>query len=157
MAKLKKTPEKIADHNERTNSIGLFNTAEAYWLSASKLAATEVRHGFADLPVRTLYYHAIELYLKALLRQHYSVDELQSKFRHNIKRMTTKARKHGLVAMDEDRQVFSLMKGDVLIRARYIHTGFGTYPTVAALDRTCKSLRYSVGKILQEAGVKVRL
>ena len=81
MAKLKKAPEKIADHNDRTNSIGLFNTAEAYWLSASKLAAAEVRHGFADLPVRTLYYHAIELYLKALLRQHYSVDELQSKGR----------------------------------------------------------------------------
>ena len=82
------------------------------------------RGGHADSPVRTLYYHAIELYLKALLRQHYRVDELQNKFRHNIKRMRAKAEKSGLSLMDEDREVLALMKGDVLIRARYIRTGF---------------------------------
>jgi hypothetical protein len=157
MAKLEKRPEEIAEDNKRTNEMGLFNTAEAYWRAAQALAAAKVRGGFADSPVRTLYYHAIELYLKALLRQHYNVDDLQNKFRHNIKRMRAKAEKHGLCLMDEDREVLALMKGDVLIRSRYIRTGFGTFSTIEGLDRTCKSLREGVGALLRKAGVQVRL
>ena len=32
-----------------------------------------------------------------------------------------------------------------------------TFPTFEALDRTCKSLRESIGKMLRKAGVMVRL
>jgi hypothetical protein len=71
LGKRQKTPEEIADDNERTNSMGLFNTAEAYWMSAVALQAAKVRAGHASQPVRFLYYHAIELYLKAWLRQHF--------------------------------------------------------------------------------------
>lgn len=158
MAKREKTPEAMAEDNERTNSMGLFNTAEAYWKSADALAAAKVKAGHADSPVRTLYYHAIELYLKALLRQHYSVDDLSRKFGHKIGRMTAEAKKHGLFIMDEDREVFALMSDtDAVIRARYIRTGPVTYPAIEALDRTCKSLRENVGKLLRAAGVRVRL
>ena len=157
MPKREKTAEEIADDNERTNSMGLFNTAEAYWKSARALAAAKVKGGHADSPVRTLYYHAIELYLKALLRQHYGVDDLSKKFGHKITRMTAEAKKHGLPIMDEDRDVFALMGDtDVVIRARYIRTGPGTFPTIEALERTCQSLRESVGKMLRKAGVMVR-
>ena len=56
--------------------MGLFNYAEAYWQSARTFAAAnKVKHGHAESPIRTLYYHAIELYLKSLLRQHHSVAE----------------------------------------------------------------------------------
>jgi hypothetical protein len=127
MAKPKKTHEEIADDNERTNSMRLFNTAEAYWIAAHTLAAAKVKGGFADTPVRTLYYHAIELYLKALLRQYYGVDDLSKKFGHKIVRMTKEAEKRGLFIMDEDRDVFALMsEADVVIRSRYIRTGSGT-------------------------------
>jgi hypothetical protein len=87
MAQPKKTPEEIAENNERTNSMGLFNTAEAFWKSAVALEKAKVKVGHAESPVRTLYYHAIELYLKALLRQHYSVDMLGKKFGHNTTRI----------------------------------------------------------------------
>jgi hypothetical protein len=107
MPKREKTAEEIADDNERTNSMGLFNTAEAYWQSAHALAAAKVKAGHADSPVRTLYYHAIELYLKALLRQHYGVDDLSKKFGHKITRMMARAEKHGLPIMDEDRELFA--------------------------------------------------
>ncbi len=158
MAKPKKTPEEIAEDNERTNSMGLFNTAEAYWKSAAALEKAKVKTGHFDSPVRTLYYHAIELYLKALLRQHCSVDTLRKKFGHNTTRMTKKAEDLGLLIMDEDREVFALMNNsDVVIRARYIRTGSGTFPTLEALNRTCKSLRESVGTILRKAGIMVRL
>ena len=156
--KREKTAEEIADDNERTNSMGLFNTAEAYWLSAHALAAAKVKAGHADSPVRTLYYHAIELYLKALLRQHYGVDDLSKRFGHKIARMTAEAEKHGLFIMDEDREVFALMGDtDVVIRARYIRTGSGNFHALEGLDRTCKSLRESVGTLLRKAGVMVRL
>jgi len=158
MAKPKKTSKEIADDNERTNSMGLFNTAEAYWKSAVALKKAKVEVGHSDSPVRTLYYHAIELYLKALLRQHCSVDVLSKKFGHNTTRMTKKAEELGLSIMDEDREVFALMgKTDVVIRARYIRTGSGTFPTLEALNRTGKSLRENVGTILRKAGIMVRL
>lgn len=90
MAKPKKTLEEIAENNERTNSMGLFNTAEAYWKSAVVLEKAKVKAGHYHSPIRTLYYHAIELYLKALLRQHYSVDELRKNFGHNTSPMKKK-------------------------------------------------------------------
>ena len=103
MVKPEKTPQEIAEDNKPTNEMGLFNTAEAYWRATHALAGAKVPGGFADSPVRTLDYHAIELYLKAMLRQHYSVDDLQNKFRHSIKRMKAKAERNGLCLMDEDR------------------------------------------------------
>ena len=68
---------KIADE-ERTNSMGLFNTAEAWRLSAMALQAQRVKSGHADQPVRFLYCHAVELYLKALLRQKHGVRKLEN-------------------------------------------------------------------------------
>jgi hypothetical protein len=70
------------DVERRTTSMGLFNTAEAYRLSAIKLrAGKKVKTGHADTPVRLLYYHALELYLKALLRQKYIVKTLRERIK----------------------------------------------------------------------------
>ena len=54
--------------------MGLFNTAEAYGLSAMTLDEAQVRTGHAAKPVQFLYSHAIELYLKALLRTEHSIE-----------------------------------------------------------------------------------
>jgi hypothetical protein len=154
MAQPKKTPEEIAENNERTNSMGLFNAAEAFWKSAVALEKAKVKVGHAESPVRTLYYHAIELYLKALLRQHYSVDMLGKKFGHNTTRIVKMAEELGLLVMDEDREVFALMGDtDIVVRARYIRTGSGTFPTLEALNRVCKTLRESVAIILRKAEI----
>jgi hypothetical protein len=69
------------DDDDRTTSMGLFNTAEAYRLSAMTLDEAQVRTGHAAKPVQFLYRHAIELYLKALLRTGLSVEAVE-KFRH---------------------------------------------------------------------------
>jgi HEPN domain-containing protein len=154
----KKTPEELKDDDARTNSMGLFNVAEAYRLSAMALEKADVKSGHANHPVRFLYYHAIELYLKALLRQKHSVEAIRKKFGHNTRRIVKEAKKLGLVTDDEDRQVFSLMGDtDAVIEARYIRTGAKTWPTFEALNRTCKSMRDSVGSLLRGAGVMVRL
>jgi hypothetical protein len=158
MGKRKKTSQEIADDNQRTNSMGLFNTAEAYWMSAGALEAAKVKVGQASQPVRFLYYHAIELYLKALLRQHHSVQKLEGKFRHDVKRMRKGAEALGLSITGEDRQVFDKLRDpDVLLEARYIRTGPKAWPNLEELDRTCKSLRLNVGRHLRENGVMVRI
>ena len=86
------------DDDERTNSLGLFNTAEAYRLSARALQTAKVRHGHADKPLRFLYYHALELYLKALLRQKHSMATVRNKFGHQISCWCEKPRRSGLLS-----------------------------------------------------------
>jgi HEPN domain-containing protein len=150
-------PEEITD-DYRTTSLGLFNLAEAFWRAAHTLADAKVEGGHADSPVRTLYYHAIELYLKALLRQHYNVDDLKHKFGHRFSQLATEAEGHGLTINDEDRDVLALMAdSDVIMRARYIRTGSGTFHTLEGLERTCRSLRETVGALLRKAKVPVRV
>lgn len=142
------------DDEERTNSIGLFNTAEAWRLSAMALQAQKVKSGHADQPVRFLYCHAIELYLKALLRQRYGVKKLED-FGHKIKRLAKKAQSMGLTI--DAAAVFSLI-GDteVLIEFRYVRTGAKTLPTHEALSRTCNSVRDGVRSLLRHNNVPVR-
>jgi hypothetical protein len=68
------------------------------------------------------------------------------------------SQKHGALFGDEDREALALMSdSDVVIRARYIRTGLGTFHTPEGLERTGKSLRDSVSKLLRESGVIVRL
>jgi hypothetical protein len=52
------------DDDERTNAVGLFNTARSYWRSAVYLAAAELPVTHPRAPVTFLFCHAIELYLK---------------------------------------------------------------------------------------------
>jgi hypothetical protein len=46
---------------------------------------------------------------------------------------------------------------DAVIEARYIHTGYFQRPSIEALDRTCVSLRDSVGRDLRAKSINVRL
>lgn len=160
----KRSPEELAEDNERTSSIGLFLTGEAYWKSANVLYRSGKRRKhalsfpFSDKPIYFCYYHAIELYLKALLRQHHGVDELEDKFRHSATKMMNRAKEFGIALDDEDVEVLSLMgETDGVIRARYTRTGAFTWPTLEALNRTCKSLRLSVSAALKKAGVTTQL
>ena len=148
-----------ADDEDRTNPTGLFNTAVSYWKSAAALERAKVKATHPDSPIRLLYYHAIELYLKAFLRQHHSVRELASKkFGHDTGKLSCRAGELGLSFDDEDQAVFAhLSDGDTLIRARYIRTGPFRWPPLDALDRTCRSLHDGVGRALKARGLPVRL
>ena len=146
------------DDDERTNSLGLFNTAEAYRLSARALQAAKVRHGNADKPLRFLYYHALELYLKALLREKHSMATVRNKFGHQIKLLVREAETLGLVVGENDRTVLMLIDNtDAMIDSRYIRTGTKRVAALEALDGTCKRIRDGVGTILRNNGVLVRL
>ena len=151
-----------ADDEDRTNPTGLFNTAVSYWKSAAALERAKVKATHPDHPIRSLYYHAIELYLKAFLRQHHSVKELASKkFGHNTKKLSVRARELELSFHDEDQTVFAhLQNSDAVMQARYIRTGLykgQPGPPMEALDRTCRRLHKGVGQALKTRGLTVRL
>jgi hypothetical protein len=50
-----KTAEQMKENDDRTTSMGLFNFAEAYRLSAIKLQASPVKAGHAESPMRFLW------------------------------------------------------------------------------------------------------
>lgn len=147
------------DEDARTTPMGLFNYAESYWRAARALKKAKLKTTHPDSPISFLYYHAVELYLKSFLRFHdHTAKELRNRnFGHDITRLTDRAAKLDLPFMDEDNDVFMLMaETDAVIRSRYIQTGAFRVPTPDALDRTCKSLRESVGEVLIKAGLPVR-
>jgi hypothetical protein len=143
------------DDDERTTSLGLFNTAEAYRLSA--IALPDVKHGHAEKPRRLLYCHALELYLKAMLRQKHSTATVR-KFGHRVKLLVREAETLGLVVGDNDRAVLALIDDtDAMLDSRYIRTGRKRVATLEALCGTCKNIRDGVGTILRNNDVPVRL
>jgi hypothetical protein len=145
------------DDDERTTSLGLFNTAEAFRLSAMALPALKVNSGFAEMPVRFLYYHALELYLKALLRQKHSMATVR-KLGHRITLLVREAETLGLVVGKDDRAVLTLIDDtDAMIDSRYVRTGSKRLVALDALCRTSESIRNGVGTILRSNRVPVRL
>lgn len=148
------------DRNDRTNAVGLYHYARSYHDSARALLAAKVTTTHPDAPVSYLYFHAIELFLKAFLRAHgHTVEELERKFRHDIGKMRDRATDLSLhFFMDEDRVVLAYMvKTKVVLKSRYIETGYFERPTNEALERTAKSLRNTVCAAVRElTGVNVR-
>jgi hypothetical protein len=155
----KPTLEQLADEEKRVTDLGFFNFADTYWYAALTLVKAKALGTHKESPVRFLYYHAIELYLKSyLLLKGIHPSVLRSKqFGHDIGKISRRAEQEGLQLMDEDKEIFAMMSDtDTVIRSRYLLTGPFRWPTIEALDRTCKSLRESIAAALKTAGRPVR-
>ena len=129
------------DNDERTSGVGLFNYAHSYCSSAIALERTNVNATHPRAPVYYLYYHSMELYLKAYLRAHgVPLVDLRHEYSHRIRKTADKAKSFGLPLRDVDEAVFDYMhQTNALIEARYIVTGtkFGSLTTEPLLD-TCR-------------------
>lgn len=87
-----------------------------------------------------------------------SAESLRKEFSHNISELSRAAAQLGLHLDDEDLEVFALTEtSDAVMGSRYIKTGFFRLPAMEALNRTCTSLRQSVGAVLKQKGKPVRL
>jgi hypothetical protein len=110
------------DEDERTNALGLLNFAHSYWEAAVVLQNTPRVATHQDSPRDYLYYHAIELYLKAYLRLNgYTVEQLR-KIGHSIHKLHEAAVEKGLSQVSEDATVIALIR-DNYLESRYIRTG----------------------------------
>ena len=145
--------------DDRTTAVGLYHYARSYHDVAKALEAANVRTTHAHAPISFLYFHAIELFLKTYLRLHaHTVEDLEKKFRHDIKRMRKRVTALGFDLMDEDLEVFAYMEQtDIVMKSRYIRTGAFRTPTTEALERTATSLRETTcAAVRQITGVRVR-
>jgi hypothetical protein len=80
----KPTADELAEEWRRSAPIGYFNFAETYRTSARALRRSKAESSHKDSPIRFLYYHAIELYMKAHLRLHeVHPYELRTKYGHS--------------------------------------------------------------------------
>jgi hypothetical protein len=145
------------DDDERTNAVGLFNTARSYWRSAEHLNAARLEVTHQQAPVTFLFCHAIELYLKAYLRgAGQSVAQLKQ-IGHRVANLATSAVNSGLAIRPEQLEILGhIDDADVAIEARYIVTGFKQLPTNDALSHAAEFLDQAVCRALAKAGHLVR-
>lgn len=143
--------------DERTNPIGLFNTARSYWQSAEYLNAAKLGVTHPHAPVTFLYCHAIELYLKAYLRAAGSSLADLKRIGHRVSQLADAAASFGLKLDSEHAELLSHVEDeDVAIEARYIVTGFSRQPAEEALAKVAARLDETVIPFLMRKGYPVR-
>lgn len=146
------------DREDRTTAVGLYHYGHSYHEAARALGQAKFRATHPDAPLTYLYFHAIELFLKAYLRAHgHTVHDLERKFRHDIKRMRKRVTALGLDFQDEDLVVLAYMEQTpVVINSRYICTGYFQRPTNEALERTATSLRLTTRTAVKQiSGIRL--
>lgn len=144
------------EEDERTNAMGLLSFAHSYWEAAVVLQNTPREAVHRDSPRDYLYYHAIELYLKAYLRlKGRSVAQLR-KIGHGIDKLHAAAVEAGLTDDPEDRAVIACI-GDNYLPSRYIRTGAFRRPTPEALWGVCRVLHGEIEPQINAAWKVARL
>ena len=133
------------DREDRTTAVGLYHYGHSYHEAARALSQAKFRATHPDAPLTYLYFHAIELFLKAYLRANgHTVADLERRFGHNIERMRKRACELGFDFQDEDLEVLSYMEQTpIVMNSRYISTGYFQRPANEALERTATSLRFT--------------
>ena len=140
------------------SAIGTFNFAHSFWHAGSALRTGDWAQGVshARKPVEFLYWHAIELFLKAfLLASGISETDLRkSSYGHDLPALARAATNRGLLLKDRDSAVLSLMptKAD-MIELRYMTPGLRIVPEHEELETTCDNLYRVVGLALREKGI----
>lgn len=140
--------------DDATTPVGLFHYAVSYAKSAVKLSELEVDVTHPDAPIRFLFSHAVELYLKSyLLTQGKTVDQLRNEYGHKISKLLDGAVEHGLEMHRLQLDQAALL--DDAIQDRYLVTGFRTVLTPVACENLCRWLHNQIGLVVyQDAGLK---
>ena len=143
------------DDDERTGALGLFNTAQSYWRSAEYLNAANLKVTHPRAPVTFLFYHAIELYLKAFLRDKGLTLAKLKRLSHRIATLAQVASEKGLSLSPEPLGILShIAESDMPNEARYIVTGFKDYASNEALSQVSTHLDEVVGAGWQKLGCR---
>jgi hypothetical protein len=137
-----------------------FNLAHAYLYDAATLHnAQKPSGGFYDHPERFLYFHSVELFLKAFLRLHGIEDEDLGRrpYSHNLTNLADEAERRGLLITRRVRLVCEAAGVyDKPTEARYVRTGRKTILPPHKLHEAARELQSRVGQALRDNGIKVR-
>ncbi|WP_157934107.1 hypothetical protein [Microvirga ossetica] len=134
-----------------------FYLAHAYLYDAATLsAAPKPAGGHYEAPVRYLYFHAIELFLKAYLRLK-GIEEKKLKYSpygHNLNSLANEAEKLGLFIGKRVRLVCDATDDfDDPLDARYIKTGRRRALLTYKLHEAARDLQSRVEQSLNAAGI----
>ncbi|MCA8926684.1 MAG: hypothetical protein KDC18_01345 [Alphaproteobacteria bacterium] len=141
--------------------IGLFNYAHSFWSAGRALIQLdwEKQESHPDSPAEFLYWHSIELFLKAyLLADGVPLSKLRSPkiFGHDLSKLLTQAKARGLALTRKDEALISFMPvSKDMIALRYLKVGVKTVPTHCELEATCLSLYEIVARELQNRGINI--
>ncbi|GEO18170.1 hypothetical protein [Microvirga aerophila] len=137
-----------------------FHLAHAYLHDAATLsAAPKPAGGFYEAPVRFLYFHAIELFLKAYLRlQGIEEAELGSRsYGHHLATLADAAEQRGLLIGKRVWLVCDAARDfDKPTEARYIKTGRRSALPAHKLHEAARELQSRVDQALRINGVLTR-
>ena len=146
------------DRRELTTSLGFFNVVGSYRAAADKLRVCKLRAWHPHSPILFAYYHSIELYLKAFLREHgVSAGFLADNVKHDVKKLQKMCVARGLRFDEETEDVLALIATPGAgIRTRYLEWGSGQHPSLSTLSRVCRKIDRAVGAALSKKGVLIR-
>jgi hypothetical protein len=137
-----------------------FHVAHAYLHTAAVLnAAPKPKGGFYESPVRFLYFHAIELFLKAFLRLKGMEDaELANRaFSHQLAILPDEAERQGLLIGKRVRLVCDAARDfDKPLQTRYIKTGAKSELPTTRLHEAARDLQGRVAQALRSSGIATR-
>jgi hypothetical protein len=141
------------------SAIAFANFAHSYCSSAIVLQHAEIDTTHPNSVVTYLFYHSIELYLKAYLMSHgISAQKLRQSYGHKIGKLSRKASALGLSFSEFDDEIFEFMtSSNTVISARYIRLGHHKRFPPDILQITCKKLHDQViKKVYDQAGIDRR-
>src|SRR5262249_21166912 len=100
--------------------LGSFNFEASYWSEAEKIRRCKHRSTDPHSPVLFLYFHAIELYLKAFLRAVGLGEKSLRKIGHQFSKLAERASEAGLSFDEEDVNVINYITGETWEGSRYL-------------------------------------
>lgn len=137
--------------DERTTPLGLFQFAHSYAASAIMLTRHPTRSPHRDAPVRYLFAHAAELYLKSFCCLNgATVRELSSrKLGHDLEALGARATELGL-HIDSDLIARLAVMNDAILD-RYIVTGARQVLENEEMLSVCARLNNEIGPLIYKA------
>ena len=160
-----KTPPVLITDREKEagmseTSRAWFHMAQAYLCDAVVLEATADKPpgGFYGEPVRFLYFHSIELFLKTYLRlQGVEEDKIRKCYGHNLAKIVKEAECQGLSIVELVRAVCEYAAGgfDNPMNTRYVETGWVSQIPAHKLREASLELHSKVSGALRANGISV--
>jgi hypothetical protein len=137
------------------SAVGFYNQAYSYWKAGDALRSANLQTPMAEMPIKFLYYQAIEVLLKSfLLANGYTISTIRNDFGHHVHQLLLECNRHGLVLNEANADVIRYIdEANEGMEARsHRNRLLPNYDLVSALRDTIAELREIVCNHLIEKG-----
>lgn len=131
--------DSASENDDRTSAVGLLGYAHSYWVCASEINPRSISASHPQAPIMYLYVHAIELYLKAFLRNAGSGLKEIKELGHGLEKLNERAIDCGLPDSQLRAEVIKIV-GPIHTSLRYLQTGPQKHPSLNDFWEVCREL-----------------